>query len=69
MSATTTLEELKGKLYKAFDDTLERRLRSDVPVEDEAGFFAAAGHIAQAIVAVESKIDERKGGLEKGLKG
>lgn len=65
---TSTLEELKSKLYMAFDAALDRKRDTDT-VAEEAGFFTAASHIAQAIVAVESKLDERKDGFGKGLKG
>lgn len=59
---TTTLTELRDKLYIAFDRAIERSEHWDdsrnAPIESAK----AAADIARAIVAVETRLDERETG-------
>ncbi|MBI1216698.1 MAG: hypothetical protein GC185_12880 [Alphaproteobacteria bacterium] len=57
--ATKTLEELKDKLYKAFDDAIERSDNWGNSGETRAQNLIAAGRIAESITKVEERIDAR----------
>jgi len=60
---TTNLTELRDKLYIAFDSAIER---STSWQNNNAHIEAAksAAEIAKAIVAVETRLDERQGSIK-----
>ena len=57
--ATSTLDELKDKLYKAFDDSITRADSYHSSDEARTGGLRNAAELAKAIVVVETRIDER----------
>lgn len=58
---TQNLEELKEQLYRAFDRAIGRSeyYGTDDPVRAKSE--VAAAELAKAIVAVETRLDERNG--------
>ena len=61
--ATKNLNELRDKLYVAFDKAIERSANWE---SNNAHIEAAksAAEIAKAIVAVETRLDERQGSIK-----
>jgi hypothetical protein len=57
---TKNLAELKDKLYSAFDLAYNRATSSYESDGTRNASFRAVGTIAQAIVEVETRIDERE---------
>lgn len=57
---TQDLEELKEKLYRAFDRAIDRAEYYGTEDADRAQSERAAAELAKAIVVVETRLDERK---------
>lgn len=64
---TQNLDELKEKLYRAFDRAIEKSENWNVGEGAQANNAKAAASLAQAIVAVEARLEERDQG-KSGLK-
>jgi len=57
--ATSNLDELKDRLYKLFDKAAERAESYTSSENTRNASFKATADIAKAIVAVETRLDER----------
>lgn len=57
---TETLEELKDKLYNAFDKALLRADNTGLGSDARAQNLLAAGKLAEAIVKTEERLDARR---------
>ena len=57
---TKNLDELKDKLYKAFDRAITASENHYYSIEVQAKQAVAAAEIAKAIAAVETRLDDRE---------
>jgi len=58
--ATETIEEMKDKLYEAFDEAIQRAGDLSIGGEARAQNLIAAGRLAEGIVKAEERLDARK---------
>jgi hypothetical protein len=57
---TANLDELKSKLYKAFDDAIGKAENYNVGNDARARFYESAARLADSIVKTEARLDARK---------